>query len=567
MPVEVSIEALRFADGSNIPVPPDGALVVVGPNSSGKSSLLREIGALLVNPPAQNQFILNDIDLKKDGLAEDAVEWFRQNVSGETFLRNQSELGFKNSSGEVSVSGVQAQWPYSQRLAGLAQFFVAHQYAESRLQLLQESSLHDQLNDLPGDPIQFLYCYPELEEKLRGWVKEAFGLEVSLNRYGMSMGLRIGKLSRELPPPPPPREILQEYASMRSITTEGDGVRAFVGLLLHIMLTPTKITIIDEPEAFLHPPQARRLGQLLLQSAPAGSQLVIATHSRDFLQGILEAKDRPVKIVRLEKRSGAFIPSTVEPGRIQQTWADPLMRYSDLLSGLFHEGAVVCEGDADCRFYQAVMDTGIRGASGSRDLLFTHVGGKARLGKAMRQLRDFHVKSATVADFDILNDVKVLKSAVEGAGGDWTHFEADFKSISSAIDGMGMTIPTVDSIRSTISAILSGLSGKAPLPNKAAEGIRSSVGFKSPWQQIKLGGIAALPSPAAVAAKRLLTNLGDIGIFVVPVGELERWIPLEVGKQGWLVEVLEDGHYLTPPPALVDFLRRISSYFGSALPS
>ncbi|MFI7426011.1 ATP-dependent nuclease [Micromonospora sp. NPDC049836] len=562
MPVEVRIESLRFANGASILAPKSGTLVVVGPNSSGKSSLLREIYARCFNPPPiKPHMVLDDIVAKKSGTVEDVIRWFQENVSPETFISSQHELGFKGSSGEISVSGLRAAWGDSDRIGYVAQFFVASHWAEERLRLLQEASLHDLIYEQPTDPMQYLYSNTRVEAKLARWVRAAFGIDITLNRYGASIGLRIGKLSRDLPPPPPPRDILREYAEMRSISTEGDGVKAFIGLLLQVMHTSKKVTIIDEPEAFLHPPQARRLGRLLGESAPVDGQLIVATHSRHFLQGVLEYTGRPVQIVRLKKEAETFVPATVLPVRIKQTWADPLLRYSDLLDGLFHDGVILCEGDGDCRFYQAVMDACVKDDPGGLDLMFTHVGGKSRLGKAARQLHDFHVRSAIIADLDLLNDASVLRSTIEGAGGRWENFNEDFQLVSAAVQAMGPSILTVDAARAQISTLLSKLPGKAPVSTGVAEAIKAAVAFRSPWQQIKLGGLSVLPY-ARSAADRLLRELETIGIFLVPVGELERWIPLDVKKQSWVVEVLEKSHYATPPAQLVDFLRRIVSYFA-----
>jgi hypothetical protein len=45
--------------------------------------------------------------------------------------------------------------------------------------------------------------------------------------------------------------------------------------------------VIDEPEAFLHPPQARLIGSSLVQDRRDNRQLFIATHSADILSGVL----------------------------------------------------------------------------------------------------------------------------------------------------------------------------------------------------------------------------------------------------------------------------------------
>lgn len=69
---------------------------------------------------------------------------------------------------------------------------------------------------------------------------------------------------------------------------------------------------------------------------------------------------------------------------MKKLWADPLLRYSNVLDGLFHDAVVLCEGDADCRYYSAVLDqlpsTGEDQANTREpQYLFTHSGGKARM--------------------------------------------------------------------------------------------------------------------------------------------------------------------------------------------
>jgi predicted ATPase len=39
-------------------------------------------------------------------------------------------------------------------------------------------------------------------------------------------------------------------------------MRSFVGVLLNAFISKHSVLLIDEPEAFLHPPQARLLAQL-----------------------------------------------------------------------------------------------------------------------------------------------------------------------------------------------------------------------------------------------------------------------------------------------------------------
>ncbi len=199
----------------------------------------------------------------------------------------------------------------------------------------------------------------------------------------------------------------------------------------------------------------------------------------DILQGILEEKSRPTTVVRLDKVADKFTAGMVEPLQIQETWSDPLLRYSNLLDGVFHAGVVLCEGDSDCRFYNAVISTALRGTAGSRDLLFTHVGGKARLAKALQQLRRFHVRAAVIADIDVLNDRPILKGLVLASGGSWAEVEADYDTLVAAVESLGITVPSVDATRAEILKQLNGLPGKQAVPDRVADSIKAAVSLGS----------------------------------------------------------------------------------------
>ena len=65
-------------------------------------------------------------------------------------------------------------------------------------------------------------------------------------------------------------------------------MRSYASVILHLLapITPS-ILLLDEPEAFLHPPQARLLGEIIAAERPSRAQLVVATHSPDVLHGLI----------------------------------------------------------------------------------------------------------------------------------------------------------------------------------------------------------------------------------------------------------------------------------------
>ena len=61
------------------------------------------------------------------------------------------------------------------------------------------------------------------------------------------------------------------------------------------------VVTLDEPEAFLHPPQAYQLGRNLAGARSVGDAAIRrGTHSTDVLSGLLEADEStPITVIRL----------------------------------------------------------------------------------------------------------------------------------------------------------------------------------------------------------------------------------------------------------------------------
>ena len=212
-------------------------------------------------------------------------------------------------------------------------------------------------------------------------------------------------------------------------------MRSFVGVLLNAFISSHSILLIDEPEAFLHPPQARLMGKMLAKDLPSERQLFLATHSQDFLKGLLDANRENLKVIRIHREGSLNKISVLNSSDIKAIWSDPLLRHSNVLDGLFHSKVIICESDADCRFYSAILsaiydDTG----SISPDILFIHCGGKHRMPSVVKALKKLDVLVRAIADFDVLNDTNPLKMIYEELGGTWTIIEDDWKIVKGSID-------------------------------------------------------------------------------------------------------------------------------------
>ena len=227
---------------------------------------------------------------------------------------------------------------------------------------------------------------------------------------------------------------------------------------------------------------------------------------------------------------------------ISAVWADPVLRYSNILEGIFHEKVIVCEADGDCRFYNAIADA-LREPKNHayiRDIMFAQSGGKGGVSKLVRALKKLAVPVTAVVDFDVLRDAGQLWSIVEALGGDPSLCKDDYAVVKKSIDDLGSVPP--DRIKAEIAEIFA----KIPADSKGLSQadtrkihklLKTSVG----WERAKSAGLNLLgKGNPRICGERLFAKFREFGLEVVPSGELEAFCPLEASsKNEWVNEVLD----------------------------
>jgi hypothetical protein len=258
-------------------------------------------------------------------------------------------------------------------------------------------------------------------------------------------------------------------------------MRSFAAVILGLLSTSEQsILLLDEPEAFLHPPQARLLGEFIARERPAKSQLFIATHSIDVLQGLMSVASASLRVVRLQRDGAINRVKELSKRRTQEIAADPLMHYSDVLSGIFHERAIICESDADCMFYRSVLSLpSIRGER-YPDVVFLHASGKHRMCVLNDALRSLGVRTDIIVDIDILRDEPTLKRICIQSGVDWEAIESDTRSLRTAIEQQRAALNSGD-IRKAIEQLLATAPEAGEFPKQKREEIEAVFRKASPW--------------------------------------------------------------------------------------
>lgn len=540
MSLEFSLDELVISDGTHVRLDRDSIVIFVGPNNSGKSQALRDIRSatdLMETLPVVLTATVNRV-----GDVDNLLEWLAEHTNESSPPGYREPVYQRPGITPIRKSDVLLMW--DGKVGGLSKLFVFMGEAEQRLQLANSSQSFDAQQEPPNTPLQTLYVWPNREEQLARASVEAFGSPITVNRFaGNAIHLHFGGISSEVGLATAQNVAYQKaLRALPLVQDQGDGVRSFTGVMLALLAANYPIVLIDEPEAFLHPPQARLLGRKLGQQAPRGSQLAVATHSADVLQGVLDAPAGRVTVVRLTRANGVNSASVLEHDQIRQLWRDPLLRYSRLFEGLFHSGVVVCESDADCRFYAAVLDAELRKAERRpHDLLFTHAGGIHRFPVLIGALRAVRVPIRAIADIDVLRDENLLRAIVDALGAAWEPYERDWRIVTAAVtQDLGPNPPIAD-VRRDINEVLLAASTDR-LDRTVAERIRNVVKAEDGWARVRSGGgTSAFPrGMAAEAGARLVDGLANVGLDVVPVGELERWEPSVPGHgPSWVNAALE----------------------------
>jgi len=365
--------------------------------------------------------------------------------------------------------------------------------------------------DLLGKPFtsfQVLFRDDAKRAEVRRILFEAFGLHFVIDPT------LLGHLRIRLSPREPATDMEERgiheaavsfHAGALPIEDTSDGVKAFTGMITEIIAGDPALLLIDEPEAFLHPALAFLLGKEIARlSYGSRKNLFVSTHSADFVMGCIQSGAH-VNIIRLTYRSGVATVRVLRNDEILQLMRNPLLRSVGVLRGLFYESVVVAESDTDRAFYQEINERLLRLApdAGIPNCLFLNAQNKQTVQTIIRPLRDLGIPAAAIVDVDVLKE----------GGNVWSGFlEGGF-------------VPEIE--RHALATSRREVNSK----------------FDATGKNMKRdGGIDILAPGDKEAAKNLFERLSEYGLFVVPRGEIESWLPA-LGAQGhgptWLVDIFE----------------------------
>ena len=561
----LSVKTITFSNGDVFDFDSDEIIAFVGPNNAGKSAALRELEQFASKHVPQN--VIKDTTFRRSGSAHGLRAYLESHAQKVGSVANYSYAGIGYNIHHSHVSFFDEPRDRHQ----VASFFSVRLATETRISSSNAAGSIALYRDPPSHPIHLLLMDDLLAKRIGQLFRSAFGQDLIVFRAGGGkFPLFVGQ-KPELDPGE--NELSRSFVEkLQAIAVpleeQGDGMRSFASVLLYALAADHhSIQFLDEPEAFLHPPQARLIGEFIARERRSKSQLFIATHSTDILDGLISGGDGKVRIIRIQRDGSINRVKELSRPKTAAIAKDTLARYSRVLDGIFYQHVVICESDADCLFYSSLLNT--RAISGDRrpDVLFIHTSGKHRMVQHAETLRDLDVPVSVIADIDILNEESAFKKLFETLGGEWSEVDNHFRAIKASVEQRRPRL-NAEQVASLIKDKLNGVSGVGEFPKSVETDIKRVFKTLSPWDELKRAGRSALSLGQAVKHyDDLVKKCESVGLWIVPVGELEGFCrSIDAGHgPGFVAKVLEE-RSLESDPELKEAREFVAAIWQRARP-
>jgi len=525
-------------------IPLNKITVLIGPNNSGKSQFLRDIFNFVNH---RERVIIDDVKFREITFEEMTSNLLREKQEDPRYWKY-SGLDCKLKQKEVQVHGEHdAAFRASKNLEDAKERFnefrIAYLDADSRLQMAKANESSDSTS-----PVNLLHAWDlndNIDSELRSLFQRAFGMDMILDP-GSKRTLRI-VVGQDLDTIPKEyRQAFKTTKDMPILDNQGDGFKSFVGIALAITLCQNRAILIDEPESFLHPTQNRLLGNWIsTYSKNANNQIIIATHSVNFLEGILSGMKEndsnldkstgdnlDIDIIRLNRKGNTTKFTKLSMNVLEGLYTSPLLSAQPVMDSLFHQGVVVCEGDSDRIFYQTVMTRYV----GNDNLVFIHAHNKETTHEIVKILKNSSVPVSVITDFDIVNNKKTFLDLLQTLTDESLQEILDIREEIKDIVAITPESTLKFNMQNEITEILRDFDKlEISTIKHKLKSVQKKASF---WEEVKTKGLEYFHGSKKDRVKKMLDECKKYGLFIVPNGELESWIRLDVKKNRWISQAL-----------------------------
>lgn len=339
------------------------------------------------------------------------------------------------------------------------------------------------------------------------------------------------------------RDVYDELKKFPDLYDQGDGIRSAVAILSSLVVNKSFLYFIDEPETFLHPPQARQLGRDIAHLSE-GKQCFIATHNIDFIRGVLETESNRVKIIKINRNENTNQYFCLNNENIKNIAEDKNLKFSNILNGLFYKKVIICEDETDCKFYSTILE--VVSPEKYQNTLFCAVGGKDQFKKVIPLLEGLKIDYAIVADLDLINDKDKLKQLLNSIDGNCYNQIADLhvEFLKEFEKGTNSQVKKQSEIKDEIKKIFDNAKSDEYMSDETAKNIKKSLKKINDYALLKSGGTSNIPNGACMNKYRQIHSyLKENHIHLVECGEIENFIPTVEGHGGRWVECVFE-HYV-----------------------
>jgi hypothetical protein len=577
------IQRLALPDVGDID--PRGLILVVGPNSSGKSQLLQDVyrrlsgeprqlvvaEEMLVRKPELESFLLC---LEREGYLGRIVDeagnhqlrplttFIGSGQAAQQISGNQPSEWYRTFSPEEGASYRRK----SEFLSYFGRLMVTGLFLDRRLTSVGQVGPFDFEAQPPQHDLHALYIDEGAKQNLLSEVITTFGKAVWVDASKANV-ICLRSSDADVLPSPEERLMPKKMLTYRTIETEGDGLKSYVATCIALLLGTRPVCVIDEPEMCLHPPQAYNLGRFIgrFGSSPDNCTFV-ATHSSHVLRGVIQTAPE-IQILRLTRRADTFHAYRVDASTLAAALKKPTVRAESVLDGIFAQGVVIVEADTDRTVYQAVWET-LQDELGL-DIHFAPVGGTGGIADTLNLYRTLQIPVAVIADLDLLIDASKLQSVlcclVEPSVAQVLISEADH--IGQVLRALPPTISQGEASRRIGALATEPMRWDANDDVVLRRKLISLANDLDRMRRLKRGGIQAFPAELQAPVTQIVSKLATSGLFLVPVGELEGWLgKVNVGasrdnKWGWANQAARTVQGMGPhPDDIWAFMRGVGTF-------